>query len=254
MSSMMPDSLAQGRYQLGQSIGHGGMAEVYVALDTRLGRTVLLARGAGKLRLPAREVGFVDALLVERARDAHDAVHTLRIEASQLAALDTDGLRIVAAHEEDFARAVLARMRADPFDGDASTDERIGRRQQVVDLQHGRLLRSRRLRSGFFRGIAAAGDARQHAAQQQRTGKREYDSFHFHQNFLGLTPQRYGKVLRPSIPKIEDICRTEIPDRGEATADNTKRNILSCNDLPAANTASHPIYRDLGIAAPGRAA
>ena len=28
MSSMMPDSLAQGRYQLGQSIGHGGMAEV----------------------------------------------------------------------------------------------------------------------------------------------------------------------------------------------------------------------------------
>ena len=40
MSSMMPDSLAQGRYQLGQSIGHGGMAEVYVALDTRLGRTV----------------------------------------------------------------------------------------------------------------------------------------------------------------------------------------------------------------------
>ena len=40
MSSMMPDSLAQGRYQLGQAIGHGGMAEVYMALDTRLGRTV----------------------------------------------------------------------------------------------------------------------------------------------------------------------------------------------------------------------
>lgn len=42
MSSMMPESLAQGRYRLGQSIGHGGMAEVYVATDTRLGRTVAI--------------------------------------------------------------------------------------------------------------------------------------------------------------------------------------------------------------------
>lgn len=38
--SSMPTSLANGRYQLGQLIGRGGMAEVYVALDTRLGRTV----------------------------------------------------------------------------------------------------------------------------------------------------------------------------------------------------------------------
>lgn len=40
--SIMPKSLADGRYQLGQSIGHGGMAEVHVALDTRLGRTVAI--------------------------------------------------------------------------------------------------------------------------------------------------------------------------------------------------------------------
>ncbi|NEG90477.1 Stk1 family PASTA domain-containing Ser/Thr kinase [Bifidobacterium aerophilum] len=40
MSSTMPNSLADGRYQLGQLIGRGGMAEVRVALDTRLGRTV----------------------------------------------------------------------------------------------------------------------------------------------------------------------------------------------------------------------
>lgn len=40
MSSNMPNSLANGRYQLGQLIGRGGMAEVHVALDTRLGRTV----------------------------------------------------------------------------------------------------------------------------------------------------------------------------------------------------------------------
>lgn len=38
--SSMPTSLANGRYQLGQLIGRGGMAEVHVALDTRLGRTV----------------------------------------------------------------------------------------------------------------------------------------------------------------------------------------------------------------------
>ncbi len=36
----MPTSLAGGRYQLGQLIGRGGMAEVHVGLDTRLGRTV----------------------------------------------------------------------------------------------------------------------------------------------------------------------------------------------------------------------
>lgn len=40
MSSNLPSSLASGRYQLGQLIGRGGMAEVRVALDTRLGRTV----------------------------------------------------------------------------------------------------------------------------------------------------------------------------------------------------------------------
>ena len=40
--SNMPSSLAQGRYQLGQLIGRGGMAEVHVATDTRLGRTVAI--------------------------------------------------------------------------------------------------------------------------------------------------------------------------------------------------------------------
>ncbi|KFI91690.1 protein kinase [Bifidobacterium saguini DSM 23967] len=38
--SSMPNALAGGRYQLGQLIGRGGMAEVRIALDTRLGRTV----------------------------------------------------------------------------------------------------------------------------------------------------------------------------------------------------------------------
>ncbi|KAB7789507.1 Stk1 family PASTA domain-containing Ser/Thr kinase [Bifidobacterium leontopitheci] len=42
MSTNMPASLANGRYQLGQLVGRGGMAEVHVALDTRLGRTVAI--------------------------------------------------------------------------------------------------------------------------------------------------------------------------------------------------------------------
>ena len=42
MSSNMPASLANGRYQLGQLVGRGGMSEVRVALDTRLGRTVAI--------------------------------------------------------------------------------------------------------------------------------------------------------------------------------------------------------------------
>lgn len=42
MSNNLPSSLANGRYQLGQLIGRGGMAEVRVANDTRLGRTVAI--------------------------------------------------------------------------------------------------------------------------------------------------------------------------------------------------------------------
>ena len=38
----MIESLAGGRYRLGQLIGRGGMAEVHVATDTRLGRTVAI--------------------------------------------------------------------------------------------------------------------------------------------------------------------------------------------------------------------
>mgnify|MGYP000693823052 CR=1 FL=1 len=41
MSSNMPASLANGRYQLGQLVGRGGMAEVRVALDTRLGLSLI---------------------------------------------------------------------------------------------------------------------------------------------------------------------------------------------------------------------
>lgn len=43
MNINMPTSLAGGRYQLGQLVGRGGMAEVHVATDTRLGRTVAVA-------------------------------------------------------------------------------------------------------------------------------------------------------------------------------------------------------------------
>ncbi|OZG49066.1 Stk1 family PASTA domain-containing Ser/Thr kinase [Bombiscardovia coagulans] len=40
MSIALPASLANGRYEIGQLIGRGGMAEVHTAIDTRLGRTV----------------------------------------------------------------------------------------------------------------------------------------------------------------------------------------------------------------------
>ncbi|KAB8290123.1 Stk1 family PASTA domain-containing Ser/Thr kinase [Bifidobacterium avesanii] len=40
MSALTPNTLANGRYRLDHVIGHGGMAEVYMALDTRLNRTV----------------------------------------------------------------------------------------------------------------------------------------------------------------------------------------------------------------------
>ncbi|NEG95574.1 serine/threonine protein kinase [Bifidobacterium primatium] len=42
MSMYIPASLAGGRYTVGNLIGHGGMAEVHVGTDTRLGRTVAI--------------------------------------------------------------------------------------------------------------------------------------------------------------------------------------------------------------------
>lgn len=42
MSQYIPETLAQGRYQVGQTVGHGGMAEVYLGTDTRLGRQVAI--------------------------------------------------------------------------------------------------------------------------------------------------------------------------------------------------------------------
>jgi serine/threonine-protein kinase len=42
MRQNIPDSLAQGRYEVGALIGHGGMAEVHLGTDTRLGRQVAI--------------------------------------------------------------------------------------------------------------------------------------------------------------------------------------------------------------------
>ncbi|MCI1935559.1 MAG: Stk1 family PASTA domain-containing Ser/Thr kinase [Bifidobacteriaceae bacterium] len=42
MRQNIPDSLAEGRYEVGALIGHGGMAEVHLGTDTRLGRQVAI--------------------------------------------------------------------------------------------------------------------------------------------------------------------------------------------------------------------
>ena len=64
MSSTMPTTLDGGRYQLGQLIGRGGMAEVHVALDTRLGRTV-----AVKIMRP--DLAHDEIFLTRFRREAH---------------------------------------------------------------------------------------------------------------------------------------------------------------------------------------
>jgi serine/threonine-protein kinase len=64
MSSNMPTALASGRYQLGQLIGRGGMAEVHVALDTRLGRTVAI-------KIMRAELANDDIFLARFRREAH---------------------------------------------------------------------------------------------------------------------------------------------------------------------------------------
>jgi serine/threonine-protein kinase len=64
MSSNLPSSLANGRYQLGQLIGRGGMAEVRVALDTRLGRTVAI-------KIMRADLANDDIFLTRFRREAH---------------------------------------------------------------------------------------------------------------------------------------------------------------------------------------
>lgn len=64
MSTSMPTALAGGRYQLGQPIGRGGMAEVHVALDTRLGRTVAV-------KIMRADLANDDIFLARFRREAH---------------------------------------------------------------------------------------------------------------------------------------------------------------------------------------
>ncbi|MEE8737949.1 MAG: Stk1 family PASTA domain-containing Ser/Thr kinase [Bifidobacterium sp.] len=64
MSSNTPSSLANGRYQLGQLIGRGGMAEVRVASDTRLGRTVAV-------KIMRSDLANDDIFLSRFRREAH---------------------------------------------------------------------------------------------------------------------------------------------------------------------------------------
>ncbi|RBP97798.1 serine/threonine protein kinase [Bifidobacterium aemilianum] len=64
MSNTMPASLANGRYQIGQLIGRGGMAQVYTALDTRLGRTVAL-------KMMHSDLANDDIFLSRFRREAH---------------------------------------------------------------------------------------------------------------------------------------------------------------------------------------
>ena len=64
MSTSMPTALAGGRYQLGQLIGRGGMAEVHVALDARLGRTVAV-------KIMRADLANDDIFLARFRREAH---------------------------------------------------------------------------------------------------------------------------------------------------------------------------------------
>ncbi|SCC80404.1 serine/threonine protein kinase [Bifidobacterium commune] len=64
MNTNMPTSLANGRYQLGQLIGRGGMAEVHIAQDTRLGRVVAV-------KIMRSDMANDDIFLKRFSREAH---------------------------------------------------------------------------------------------------------------------------------------------------------------------------------------
>ena len=82
MSSNMPASLANGRYQLGQLVGRGGMAEVRVALDTRLGRTVAI-------KIMRADLANVTELLLFLRRNLHPTWPTTRSSCPDSAAKRT---------------------------------------------------------------------------------------------------------------------------------------------------------------------
>lgn len=90
------------------------------------------------LFFPLGQESFVDPLFVERTVDADEAVDRFGREFTHFfSRVDTDRLRVVAAHQENFASAVLADMRADAFDNDGLTDERFGVFQQAVYFEDG---------------------------------------------------------------------------------------------------------------------
>ncbi len=62
--SSMPTTLDNGRYQLGQLVGRGGMAEVHIALDTRLGRTVAV-------KIMRADLAHDEIFLTRFRREAH---------------------------------------------------------------------------------------------------------------------------------------------------------------------------------------
>ncbi len=62
--SSMPTTLDNGRYQLGQLVGRGGMAEVHIALDTRLGRTVAI-------KIMRADLAHDEIFLTRFRREAH---------------------------------------------------------------------------------------------------------------------------------------------------------------------------------------
>ena len=151
---------------------------------------MLFARLRANLLLPAAQIVFIHTLFAQDSLHADNAAHALRIEFSQLAALDANRLRIVAAHEEDLACAVLAGMGAYPLDPHLFSGQRIGPGQQVVDLQR---LADRGLcgSGGRFRlrRTIAAPDTCQ---KQQGSGRRHHQFVRFHHfaNFSHLYGQR----------------------------------------------------------------
>src|SRR3712207_1430616 len=67
------------------------------------------------LGFPLLKIGFIYPLLLQISFHAYNGIYALRIESSQSSGFHTNGLRVVASHQEDFFRAMLASMRAHAF-------------------------------------------------------------------------------------------------------------------------------------------
>ena len=92
------------------------------------------------LRFPLIEKRFIDTFFMDGTLYSYQAVDSLRRKTTHLlTGIDTDGLGVVAPHQEDLASAMLADVGADSLQNDGLSNQFVAIFQHTIHL-HNRIL------------------------------------------------------------------------------------------------------------------